>query len=104
MRRDGGLIEALDDFARDNFGKRVMPLALRWALDQTGVSAALMGARHPAQLEPVNAVMGWTLSNDALAEIDRIVSTAVTDPVGPEFMAPPPRSQPAMHDSHATNP
>jgi aryl-alcohol dehydrogenase-like predicted oxidoreductase len=91
-------VEALDNFARDNFGKRVMPLALRWVLDQPGVSVALMGARRPAQLDPVSEVMGWTLSNDAIAEIDRIVRVNVTDPVGPEFMAPPTRPHPASRD------
>jgi aryl-alcohol dehydrogenase-like predicted oxidoreductase len=96
-------VEALDRFARDNFGKRVMHLALRWALDQPGVSAALMGARRPAQLDPIDQAVGWTLGNDAIAEIDRIVRTTVTDPVGPEFMAPPTRPQPAVEDGHATS-
>jgi aryl-alcohol dehydrogenase-like predicted oxidoreductase len=87
-------VEALDRFARDNFGKRVMHLALRWVLDQPGVSVALMGARQPAQLDPISEVMGWTLSNDAIAEIERLVRANVTDPVGPEFMAPPTRHEP----------
>jgi len=50
----------LDRFARENFGKRVMHLAMRWVLDQPGVSVALLGARHPAQLEPLDQVTGWT--------------------------------------------
>ena len=45
--------------------------------------------------------MGWSLSGDAMHEIDRILNTTVTDPVGPEFMAPPPRPQTALaYDSH----
>src|SRR5216683_1725962 len=97
-------VDALDNFARDNFGKRVMHLALRWVLDQPGVSIALMGARRPTQLDPISEVMGWNLSNDAIAEIDRIVRASVTDPVGPEFMAPPTRPRPTVQDSHASNP
>jgi len=97
-------VDALDRFARENFGKRVMHLALRWALDQPGVSVALMGARRPEQLAPLSEVMGWTLGNDALAAIDRIVRDAVTDPVGPEFMAPPTRPRPLLQDSDAINP
>jgi aryl-alcohol dehydrogenase-like predicted oxidoreductase len=97
-------VKALDSFARNNFGKRVMHLALRWVLDQPGVSIALMGARHPSQLDPINQVMGWTLSNDARAEIDRIIRTAVTDPVGPEFMAPPTRPHPTVQESQADQP
>jgi hypothetical protein len=35
--------------------------------------------------------MGWKLDAPALAQIDRIVTDCVRDPVGPEFMAPPAR-------------
>jgi aryl-alcohol dehydrogenase-like predicted oxidoreductase len=93
-------VNQLDSFTHDNFGKRVMHLALRWVLDQPGVSVALMGARQPAQLEPLSEVMGWKLSNDAMAEIDRIVRTNVIDPIGPEFMAPPTRLQLTGEDEH----
>ena len=34
--------------------------------------------------------MGWTLDGGALREIDRIISDTIKDPVGPEFIAPPP--------------
>jgi aryl-alcohol dehydrogenase-like predicted oxidoreductase len=85
-------VDALDRFARENFGKRVMHLALRWVLDQPGVTSALMGARHPSQLDPLDEVMGWALGSDAMEEIDRIVKSNVMDPVGPEYMAPPARS------------
>jgi aryl-alcohol dehydrogenase-like predicted oxidoreductase len=84
-------VERLDEFARRRFGKRVIQLAVRWMLDQ-GVTTALWGARHPGQLEPIDEVSGWALDASARAEIDRIVAAAVTDPVGPEFMAPPARS------------
>ena len=99
-----GAVEELDKFARDNFGKRVIHLAARWALDQPGVSSALMGARHPMQLEPVDEVMGWTLSNDAITEVDRIVRSHVTDPVGPEYMAPPARALAEEHNEQASHP
>jgi aryl-alcohol dehydrogenase-like predicted oxidoreductase len=82
-----------EPFRGDNFGKRVIHLALRWALDQPGVTAALRGARHPAQVDPIEEVMGWALSFDGMREIDRIVRAHVKDPVGPEFMAPPARYQ-----------
>jgi aryl-alcohol dehydrogenase-like predicted oxidoreductase len=84
-------VEQLDRFARDNYGKRVIHLALRWVLDQPGVTAALWGARRPEQLDPIDQVMGWSLSHEAQAEIDRIIRANITDPVGPEFMAPPAR-------------
>ena len=84
-------VEALDLFAREHYGKDVMALALRWLLDQPGHSVALWGARRPEQMDPVNIIDGWSLDRDALDAIDQIVRTHVTDPVGPEFMAPPTR-------------
>jgi aryl-alcohol dehydrogenase-like predicted oxidoreductase len=86
-------VRLLDRFARDNYAKRVIHLALRWVLDQPGVTSAVWGARHPGQLEPIGDVMGWALDGGALREIDRIIRDTVNDPVGPEFMAPPARTQ-----------
>jgi aryl-alcohol dehydrogenase-like predicted oxidoreductase len=83
-------VAQLDRLAQ-RFGKRVIHLAVRWMLDQ-GVTTALWGARHPSQLQPVDEVTGWSLDTSAKAEIDRILRETITDPVGPEFMAPPARS------------
>jgi aryl-alcohol dehydrogenase-like predicted oxidoreductase len=84
-------VERLDQFAQQRFGKRVIHLAVRWMLDQ-GITTALWGARHPDQLQPVDEVTGWRLDSPIKAEIDRILRETITDPVGPEFMAPPARS------------
>jgi len=84
-------VERLDAFARETYGKRILHLAVRWVLDQQPLSIALWGARHPAQLDEVAEVMGWKLDAAALAQIDRIVTDCIRDPVGPEFMAPPAR-------------
>jgi aryl-alcohol dehydrogenase-like predicted oxidoreductase len=86
-----GAVRRLDDFARERYGKRVIHLAVRWLLDQ-GVTTALWGARHPAQLQPVDGIFGWSLDAAAKAEIERILNESIADPVGPEFMAPPERA------------
>ena len=83
-------VQRLDQLARERFGKRVIHLAVRWMLDQ-GITTALWGARHPVQLQPVDQIAGWSLDSAAKAEIDRILRETITDPVGPEFMAPPAR-------------
>jgi aryl-alcohol dehydrogenase-like predicted oxidoreductase len=83
-------VQKLDRLAQ-RFGKRVIHLAVRWMLDQ-GITTALWGARRPGQLQPVDEVTGWSLDASARAEIDRILRETITDPVGPEFMAPPSRS------------
>jgi len=87
-------VRRLDQLARDHYGKRAIHLAVRWILDQ-GATTALWGARHPGQLRPINEVSGWSLDTDAKVEINRILREAITDPVGPEFMAPPPRRREA---------
>ena len=84
-------VQKLDRLAQQRFGKRVINLAVRWMLDQ-GITTALWGARHPDQLQPADDVTGWSLDASAKAEIDRILRETITDPVGPEFMAPPSRS------------
>ena len=85
-------VRRLDQFASDNDHKRVIHLAVRWILDQ-GATTALWGARHPGQLLPIDEVFDWSLDAAAKAEIDRILRESIADPVGPEFMAPPPRSK-----------
>jgi aryl-alcohol dehydrogenase-like predicted oxidoreductase len=81
-------VQKLDQLAQQRFGKRVIHLAVRWMLDQ-GITTALWGARHPNQLLPVDEIASWRLDSSTKAEIDRILRETVSDPVGPEFMAPP---------------
>jgi aryl-alcohol dehydrogenase-like predicted oxidoreductase len=81
-------VERLATFAKERYGKSVLELAVRWVLDRPGVSVALWGAKRPEQLDAVAGVMGWKLDASAMAEIDRIVKESVTDPVGPEYLAP----------------
>jgi aryl-alcohol dehydrogenase-like predicted oxidoreductase len=84
--------QRLDLLAQFRYGKRAIHLAVRWMLDQ-GITVALWGARHAGQLAPAAGVGGWTIDAEAKAEIDRVLRERVTDPVGPEFMAPPSRPQ-----------
>lgn len=82
-------VARLDDLARERFGRRVIHLALRWVLDAPGVGIALWGARRPEQVDAVAGAFGFSIDAGTRSEIDRIVAEEVTDPVGPEFMAPP---------------
>ena len=84
-------VQRLDQLAHDRFQRRVIHLAVRWMLDQ-GISVALWGARHPDQLQAALGVSGWTLDAGMRTRIDRILNETITDPVGPEFMAPAQRS------------
>ena len=84
-------VRQLDQLARDRFNRRVIHLAVRWMLDQ-GIGVALWGGRHPDQLHAALGVAGWSLDAATRAKIDRILSEAITDPIGPEFVAPLQRS------------
>jgi len=84
-------VQLLDRFARDNYGKRVIHLAMRWVLDRDGITFALWGARRPEQLIALSEIAGWKIDASAMREIDRILASCVKGTVGPEFMAPPSR-------------
>jgi aryl-alcohol dehydrogenase-like predicted oxidoreductase len=82
-------VNLLDRYARERYGKGVLALAVRWVLDQPGVSVALWGASHPHELDPLNEILGWHLDDEAQAHTDEVLAQTIKDPVGPGFMAPP---------------
>jgi aryl-alcohol dehydrogenase-like predicted oxidoreductase len=84
-------LDRLERFARVNYGKRAIHVAVRWVLDRSDTNIALWGARSPDQLAPIGDVMGWSIDQSAMAAIDAILAETVRQPVGPEFMAPPDR-------------
>ena len=81
-------VRALDEYAQAHYGKRVLHLALRWLLDQPGVSVALWGAKRPAHLAPAKEVMGWKLTEQDMKAIDQLIRQNVREPVGPEYLRP----------------
>ncbi len=81
-------VERLDAFAQQHYGKHVLELAVRWALDQPGIAAALWGAKRPEQLAAAAGVMGWRLDERARHAVEEIVAQSVVDPVGPEYLTP----------------
>jgi aryl-alcohol dehydrogenase-like predicted oxidoreductase len=88
-------VSSLDAFAWGRFRVHVLELAVRWILDR-GKTVALWGARAPQQLDPAAGVMGWKIDAESFGRIEKILRTCVQDPVGPEFMAPPARSQTSL--------
>jgi aryl-alcohol dehydrogenase-like predicted oxidoreductase len=83
-------VSELDELAGQRHGRHVLELAVRWVLDQGAI--ALWGARHPAQLDPVGQVFGWSLTPRDLKDIDEVLRRDIPEPIGPEFMAPPARN------------
>jgi aryl-alcohol dehydrogenase-like predicted oxidoreductase len=84
-------VTKLDEFAQENYGKRIIHLAVRWILDQPGCGISIWGARRPSQIDPIKDIVGWSLDEEAIKKINDIVNETVTDPIGPEFLLPPNR-------------
>lgn len=82
-------VEELKQFAAEK-GKSITQLAIRWALDQEGVTTALWGVRRPEQLKEAIGSLGWHLSPEEIGEIRQIVDKHVTDPVKPKPNPGPP--------------
>jgi len=84
-------LEAVDKvkhFAESKYNKEIIPLAVRWILDQ-GADIALWGARKPEQIDMVDEVFGWSLNQQDIIIINNLINTTINNPSGPEFIAPP---------------
>jgi aryl-alcohol dehydrogenase-like predicted oxidoreductase len=55
--------------ARDA-GKSVSQVAINWTIHQPGITAALCGAKRPAQIIETAGALGWRLTPSQLAQID----------------------------------
>ncbi len=73
--RNWRVVEALSDFASRR-GHSLIELAFGWLLSHPEVSSVIAGATSPAQVEANVAAAGWQLSNDELAEVDRLTRAA----------------------------
>ena len=61
-------------------GHSLPQLALRWALSHPAVSTSLVGCRNVAEVEDNAGAVGWSISDDDLAEIDSIFARHGVDP------------------------
>ncbi|MCZ6678198.1 MAG: aldo/keto reductase [Candidatus Poribacteria bacterium] len=56
----------------EGLGKKLSHLALNWVLSNPAVSVSLVGARRAAEVEDNMGAIGWKLTDDVKAEIDRV--------------------------------
>jgi len=80
--------EKLEKLAKTRFNASILAFSLRWIFEQ-GVPIAIWGGRKPSQLDTVDEVMGWSMDFATLSAVETILAETITQPVGPEFMAPP---------------
>jgi aryl-alcohol dehydrogenase-like predicted oxidoreductase len=66
------LVEGLRPIAGRN-GRTVAQLAIAWVLRRPEVTAAIIGARRPSQIEETVAAADWGLSAEDIAEIDTLL-------------------------------
>ena len=56
----------------DEAGKAPAQVALRWLLQRPGVTAPIVGARSPEQLDVNLGAVGWELTDEQLARLDEV--------------------------------
>jgi aryl-alcohol dehydrogenase-like predicted oxidoreductase len=56
------------------YGKSVPQLAIQWLTSRPGVSSPLLGARTVAELDENVGSIGWAISEDDVAAIDRLTA------------------------------
>ena len=91
-------VNKLDAYAKEHYGRNVMQLSTRWVLDQEGCDVVIWSGKNVKQLEPVPGMMGWKLTPEDIAEINRIVDETVTDSATPEYLLPPDRNGNMMNN------
>jgi aryl-alcohol dehydrogenase-like predicted oxidoreductase len=64
------VVDALDGVARET-GKSVPQVALNWLLQRPTVSTVIIGARNEQQLRQNLDAVGWNLSAEQMAKLDR---------------------------------
>ena len=77
FRRNLEVVDQLKRFAADELGCSVAQLAVAWTLANPAVDVAIVGARHPAHIKHTLAAAELSLSEAALAQIDRIMAGSV---------------------------
>jgi aryl-alcohol dehydrogenase-like predicted oxidoreductase len=80
-------VEGLKKLAA-KYEKTPAQFALRWALQQPGITTVIAGARTAGQVEDNAGAAGWVIEADDIKKVEEILQKHIKTPVGPEFMAP----------------
>jgi aryl-alcohol dehydrogenase-like predicted oxidoreductase len=67
------LVDQLRPIAERN-GKTLAQLAISWVLRRSEVTAAIVGARRPEQIEETSAATDWTLAQEETQEIEKLLA------------------------------
>src|SRR5262249_14354603 len=64
------VVDALDEIAKET-GKTIPQIALNWLLQRPTVSTVVIGARNEQQLKDNLGAVGWSLTPDQVARLDK---------------------------------
>ncbi|WP_405761080.1 aldo/keto reductase [Streptomyces sp. NBC_00045] len=81
------VVDALDEIAAET-GRAVPQIALRWLLQRPTVSSVIIGARNEEQLRQNLGAVGWTLTPEQMAVLDRASTRSVPYPYFPYHRQP----------------
>jgi aryl-alcohol dehydrogenase-like predicted oxidoreductase len=73
LQKNQDFIDELRKVA-DSAGHSVAQLVVNWTISQPGITAALCGARRPAQIEETAGAMGWQLTDEQRDIIDAAIA------------------------------
>ena len=71
FQRNVQAVNQLKEIA-EGLGKKLPHLALNWVISNPAVSVSLVGARRASEVEDNMGAVGWKLTDDVKAEIDRV--------------------------------
>ncbi|MEU4316698.1 aldo/keto reductase [Nocardia sp. NPDC024068] len=81
------VVDALDEIAAET-GRTVPQIALNWLLTRPTVATVIVGARNEEQLRQNLGAVGWELTPDQLARLDKASSLTPPYPYYPYYRLP----------------
>jgi len=73
------VVDALDEVASET-GKTIPQIALNWLLQRPTVSTVVIGARNEEQLQQNLGAVGWNLTKEQIAKLDKASEVPLTYP------------------------
>jgi len=73
------VVDALDEVAKET-GKTIPQVALNWLLQRPTVSSVIVGARNEEQLKQNLGAVGWNLTVEQVAKLDKASEVQLTYP------------------------
>lgn len=78
FHRNLRLVQELSELATP-LGRTTAQLALNWVANHPGVTAAIVGAKRPSQINENVEGVGWSLSSEIRQQIDRLAESTMRE-------------------------